>query len=255
MITHRTGSHPSQSSFRCIIAAALLMLGALCGCDDRSSDVPPPPPPNKPLTPEVIRPTTQQILSAPRKPIQLLTFPLTMDVPDVPKADSHSPEWRIPPAIATDGSTLSIEGPSPAGDVVIQLVPLPGEHPNAAMDAAERAARKELAANPTTVLMVDVRNLGPVHLIERRAVQHLPETVIEVDKPGSLTGELEHRRVPATDFMDWSLQVFYPISKDKYGEGTLTFSGLTKDQYDKDKTFLEQLITSLRYEAPRGDLP
>ena len=235
---------------RVVVLLATIVTGF--GCDDHQADPPPPAP--TPVIHIPQRPTTQQILTAPHKPLQFFTFPLIMDVPDLAAGGVHTGAWRIPSSNSL-GSGLSVEGPAPSGDVVLQLVPLPGEHPKSAIPMVEAAALKERAANPTTVLMAEARSVGPVRLIEKRIIQHLPESMQEFPKPGSMTGETERRRVPATDFIDWSIRVFYPTTGGKFLEGSIIFAGLTREQYEKDRAFLEQLVGTLRYDPAHSDLP
>ena len=62
-----------------------------------------------------------------------------------------------------------------------------------------------------------------------------------------------HTHLPASDDVDWFVRVFIPNGK-QFSTGTLTFVGLSKEQYDKDKIFLEQLIGSLHYDGTNGAL-
>ena len=244
-----TDRHPT--AWLAIFAAALLALSLSGGCDDRSSTTLPPPDPTtaKSLPDDFQRPTTQQIVSAPRKTLELLTFPLTIDVPDLPHGSAKSPEWKISSTGGDSTTSLSVEGPGPSGDVMIQMSPVPGTHKISMIQGMEKSALKEKADHPDTVFFTEARSIGPVRIIERRTLQHIAARVVEMTN--SKTQEVERRNVPASDSVEWSLTLFIPTGKD-YTVGTLTFVGLTKEQYDSDKAFLEQLINSLHYEEVRA---
>ena len=179
-----------RSNLVVAVTAVLLIAGLTAGCDDRS-DTPPPIDlaPKKP--PVAVRPTTQQIMTAPRKLLKLFTFPLTLEVPNLPLPNRDSPQWKI--GAGNDISpTQWVEGPAPSGDVMIQMARLPESPTAATIQGIENATRKEIAAKPETALFLSIRTLGPIRIIEQRTLRHLPAQDTEDPKPGSATGEMIH---------------------------------------------------------------
>jgi len=207
-----------------------LLLALGCGCDEKPS-LPPSDASREANTAPLLppRPTTQQILDSPRKTLVLGSYPLVIDVPGL---------WDI--KVATDpaskeqgSSSLSLEGPAPAGDVLIQVSHYPVLQPADALAQKETAAAKEKKEHPDTVLVDEMRSLGTAKVLERRVIEN---------------GDL-----------NWSLRVFTPNptkpgQPQVYDTYMLNFILLPVEQYQKDKGFLEQITQTLRYNPLAGEL-
>jgi hypothetical protein len=222
------------------LAALALVLLPLIGCDDKrsSSGVPPVPPPapaTQPAAPAVTRPTTQELLNGPRKPLVLGNFKLTMEVP---------PSWKL----ETVGSATWLAGETPNGEVRMQLAVQGAALKSGAINAMEKRARDEAAKEPDKLEVIPLHNIGgTARKMERREVLHNLE--LRVPKADGTT--LDH--VEHVDRMDWSILVFVPDG-DQFTLEVINFSGLSIQQYEKDRTFLEGIIRSLHYDATGGAL-
>jgi hypothetical protein len=178
-------------------------------------------------------PTTQEILDAPRKPLRLATYPLSLTVPYY--------LWKME-SWSGSGSSLAVEGPAPSGNVRIQISSFPAMlRPASAVSELENQARLEKSQNTKPWLLIEFRPLGEAKVLEKRSVTHLaPDPADKGDFKGS-------------DVVDWSLMVFVPHAgspKDKltYDTYVLTVIGLTVQQYQQDQPFLDQIIASLQYD-------
>jgi hypothetical protein len=205
----------------------LLATGMLVGCDDSSSSVPPevlaesnkP----KPNTPKV--PTTQELVSGPRSRTVLVPLPLTMELPV---------GWRQMKDVP---SSQLWQGYTPSGEVQLQLNsrrPMTQQE----LDRLMTGAKKEMAEKPQQILKVDLRQQGNVKILERQSV----------GEPRPLT-VYDSNNVPHTStesIFTWTVSVLVPMN-DEFQVYELNFFGLTKSQYDKDKDFLNSILSTLQY--------
>lgn len=209
---------------------------ALWGCD-RSDSTPPPPPPRPPTPPPTqpsqstatTRPTTQALLTGPRKPRVLGPLPLVMEVPE---------SWKIetPP-----GSAISwLDGPTPHGHVHIELTSQGTPFNSRSLTLMDEQARKEAATKGANAPQVT-----PLHSVGGTARAREQREV----RPGTVLDEDGTPR--KTEVMDWSIEVY--IGQDTgYTLDMLHFAMLPLDQYQQDKDFLERIVGTLRYDATRG---
>ena len=207
-----------------------LLIGALPGCNDKP-DVPPvilPEPATKMSLPAT-RPTTQELQTAARKVIKLGSFPLTMEVP---------PTWKI----EAIGSGVWLEGETPHGDARIQLAAQGASLKLEAVIAMDKGARAKAASQPTSLEVSPLKplnNAGTVQKMEKREIlRHLPIT-------------LENGSVDYVDRVDWSILVFVPQDRG-FNIDLLSFSGLSLEQYQQDREFLEHIIRSMQYQSIPG---
>jgi hypothetical protein len=206
---------------------------AFVGCNDKPDDLPTTPPP-KPATQPApapatapVRPTTQQLLEAPRKAIVLGSFKLTLEVP---------PGWEV----NSPGSSAFLEGSTPHGEVRIQLAAHGAPLKNNAITAMEKRARDEAAKQPTELEVVPLRNIGgTARKLERR--EFLRNLAITGDD-----GTVRH-----VDRVDWQIMAFVPEGED-FAVDVLNFTGLSIEQYQQDKQFLEHVLSTLHYDATGG---
>ena len=203
------------------VAIALLAGIIVAGCDE--SPVAPPPELLKnpqPAEAATSRPTTQQLLEGPRKPLALAAMPLTVRVPV---------GWSIR---NMDGTSVTfLEGPTPAGDASIQLSERAVTKADK-FDIVVNGAKRELAEHPDTIRMAELRDIAGAKVLERQRVGRL--TNPNLTEPG------EKASPPFT----WTITVFVPRGAD-YETYELNFIGLTVDQYEADKSLLRGIIDSL----------
>ena len=216
-------------SRRWIGSAVLLALAA--GCDDKRDVpvIPPTPPATQPSTAAASRPTTKDLLEGPRKPLLLGAFKLVMEVPT---------SWNLNAV----GSATWLEGDAPHGEVRIQLAvqgaPLKAE----SITALEKKTREEALAHPDDLELVALRNIGgTAKKMERREIMR------------DLTVTREDGRKDHIDRVDWSVMVFVP-EQQQFNLEVLNFSGLSLQQYQEDREFLERILRTLHYDAANGAL-
>jgi hypothetical protein len=206
-------------------AAVLLggMIGVGLGCDDASE---PPPhlvadqPEPKPHKAEA-RPTTQELLEGPRKPVSLGELPLTVQAPK---------GWGLKTLSGT--SHVLLEGPTPSGDASIQLNVRPTTSA-ARLELIVNGAKKELERFPNSVKMVELRPITGAQVLEQQRIGEMPRALPDDDPSIKLSRP-----------MNWTITVFVPrgANHDTY---ELNFIGLTADQYETDKPLLRGIIDSI----------
>jgi hypothetical protein len=178
--------------------------------------------------PVVMRPTTQELLSGERKTSRLSSPVLTMEVPI---------SWKDS---ATDNAHW-IEGPTPKGQVRLQMTSSGTALLEATVNAIEKKAKAEAVKNPDKMTVVPLHPIGGgAKAMERREV-------ISASVPGA-DGTTTNSTV-----VDWSIEIFVPSDK-QFTLELLHFNNIPVDQYLQDKTFLEGLLRSLRYDAAGGAL-
>ncbi len=186
------------------------------------------------------RPTTQELLSGPRKRLTLIPVPFSASVP-VP--------WKI--ENLAGGSVVVLAGPTPSGDVQIQLSTRTAVKQED-LDIIQRAAKKELATTqPGTkrVLKAELKKLpnNNVQIFARQAVGQ-PAPLIITD-----ANNHEHTET-ATPF-DWTITLFVPNGPD-FARYELNFiGGLTAEQHKLDQALLEGIMASLMYEPSAATQP
>jgi hypothetical protein len=220
-------------------AAPLLVLAiALAiGCDDKrdraanSAPQTPPPESTQPAAATApARPTTQELLEAKRRPLTLGTLKLTLDVP---------PGWMI----TTAGTGSWLEGPTPNGEIRIQLATQGAPLKLDSILAMEKRARDDAAKHPDVLEVVPLRDIGGMaRKMERREIQKNLTINIPDDKDPKIT------RPEKVDRVDWTILAFLPDA-DQFNINVLSFSGLSLQQYQKDREFLDHVLNTLHYTA------
>jgi hypothetical protein len=170
-------------------------------------------------------PTTQDLLTGHRSRTALMPLPLTMELP---------PGWgpmqkaRLPNVI---------QGYTPGGEVQIQLSARPSMKKEE-LDRMIAGAKKEMAANPQEIAKVDVRKLGDVQIMERQRIgKPAPFKVFDANN-------VPHESIESN--FTWTIDVIVPHDG-AFQIHELNFIGLTKSQFDKDKEFLEGVVSTLAY--------
>jgi hypothetical protein len=214
-----------------VLGATVLSLAS--GCDDKRDAVPIiPPTATTQAMPPATRPTTQELLLAPRKKITLGSFPLTLEVP---------PTWKL----NATGNWVYLEGESPHGDVRIQLTPQGAPLKLDSVLAMDKRARSKAASQPATLLVSPLKPINP----PAETVQKMEEREFIRDLPVVREGG----KTELVDRVDWAIYVFVPEAGG-YNLDVLNFSGLSLKQYEEDKEFLEHIIRSLHYDTTHGAL-
>ena len=217
------------------LAATILSLAILFGgCDKRSQTYVPPTAPStaKGKTANTqpaltSRPTTQDLESGARKHLFLGALPLALDVPESWSMDNSG------------GSSAWLQGPSPHGEIRIQVTSQGTPFTTAALGLMDQQATKTAAESKGAIQVKPLRSIGSgAKAREQREVQM--GTVITADgKPSQ--GQI----------MDWTVEVYVPQDQ-SYILDLLHFSMLGTKQYEEDKEFLEKIVSSLRYDAAKG---
>jgi hypothetical protein len=211
-------------------AAGLMVLGA--GCKKQA----PPPMPDIPRHHAEVPagPTTQQLLTGPRKRIALSPLPVTASVPE---------GWSV---FSPPGNTFTfLQGPLPeGGEVHIQLTQKPSlwSDEKSPMTMDERlellkaAAQKEQKASLQTIKYVDLRSMGNVKIFEKRSLFQ-PASGSEVNEQGKpISVPLQYR---------WTITFFVPHDK-TYQSYEMNFLDLTESQYTVNRAFLHGIVDSLK---------
>lgn len=170
-------------------------------------------------------PTTQELLAGPRQAVRLGDMPLTVQAPL---------GWAVKPLEGTDHVLL--QGPTPAGEAVIQLNDRPLTSASK-FEAIVRGAKKELQESPESIRMVELRRIEGAQVLERQRVGMMPKPLPD-DPPGLK---------PSPPF-NWTITVFVPRGAD-YDAYELNFIGLTFDQYETDQALLREIIDSISVNA------
>lgn len=221
---------------RLIIA---VLAAALAACDDKSS-----------VPPQVLKqaeetqqaqatgkkkhPTTQELLSARRSRTALIPLPLTMEVP--PGWGNFDGFGDPQVKAATAGLNL-LDGITPNGEVQIQLSVRPAIKQEE-FDRIVTFGKKEQKEKPQQILKMDVRDAGNVKIMERQSVGE-PRPLTTYDDKGR-----EHTTTESS--FNWTISVLVP-NAGALQVYELNFIGLTKNQYDKDKDFLNGIVNTLSY--------
>jgi hypothetical protein len=212
----------------------MLLAGiAVVGCEDRAI------PPgdydiDSPAEAEPARPTAEELLQGPREPLRLGALPLTLEVPQ---------SWEI---WTLRAGLVFLQGPTPSGDVQIQLSSRPILTPEQ-LELRYAGAQAEAAENPN-VRRVDMRLVNDLTVLERLVVEPLPEDAVAAEDgdPPVLLG------TP----LRWTIGV-YVRSGAHFEVYELNFIGLTVEQYEQDEEFLRPIVETIRLdsEAPAPQPP
>src|SRR5689334_18840042 len=157
------------------IALAMTAAMGIAGCDN--SPAPPknlPATNDKPATTGPSRPTTQELLNGPTKKLSLGVIPFNITVPQ---------SWEV----KTSGDGLAfLQGPTPAGDVQIQLAKRHSQLSPQDVEALIRAAKKEADAHPEAKRTATLRETPSFRILDRQSVGN-PMTVPATDPDGKPT--------------------------------------------------------------------
>jgi hypothetical protein len=171
-------------------------------------------------------PTTQELLTGHRSRTILLPIPVSLEMPP-----GWGPDRRT-------GMPNLIMGYTPSGgEVSIQLIPRTPLWPKE-LDTLVAASKKEMAANPNKILKAELRPLGTAQVLERQRVGD-PAPLTTYDKQNKPHESIE-------SYFEWTLDILVPHDEG-IQDNQISFLGLTKSQYDKDKDFLNGVISTLQY--------
>lgn len=230
---------PSRFSVTPVSLFLACATALLVGCDD----APVPPADLTSTTQETpdapTKPTTQELLSGPRKVIPLGVLPLTGRVPQ---------SWTI--KNLDSGSITLLEGDAPSGLVQIRLAQRPFIQRDKLEDILSRAS-KEKTEKPEVIKVLDIKPMpgdSGAQILER---QSLGKTM----PPIPLDAEGTQLSKPETLY-SWTITYFIPQA-DGYEAYELNFVGLTAEQFQADSAMLREIIDSVKYNgappiAPAG---
>jgi len=206
-----------------ILASICLVVVSAC---DRAPDVVPPMPTTTHVVQTKPRATPEEIRTGPRTKLDLVALPFSF----------HTPAgWE---AREIEGSSLvMVQGPAPEGDVQFTLAPRTGTTPEK-IKLLESGARSEMAKN-SDVKLVRLRDVGSIQMLEKQSIQVTAFDPTSVDPGAPPTTSLGHT-------FKWTIQIFVP-RRDFFETYELNFIGLTPEQFEVDKDFLDQLLTSVEY--------
>jgi hypothetical protein len=221
------GDHPQieVATMKFFVVILMLVMGLIAGCDDRSataryegaregkSE-------SSPATEP--RPTTQELLSGEFRRISLAPLPLSAHVPK---------PWSV--KMIAD-NLYFLRGPTPAGDVQIQIAERASET-GERLERLFRAAQRDADAHKN-ITRVEIRQLGDMKVFDiKRDVTH-PPSVAE-------TGSGAAANVPLK-FVDWSVTYYVPRGSD-FAAYELHFFNLSEDLFNADKAFLQRILDSV----------
>ncbi len=226
--------------FRVRTASWLLacLTASFVGCDE----APPVPPADltsrtQETPDEPARPTTQELLSGPRKVIPLGTLPMTVRVPE---------SWKI--ENLDSGSITLLEGHAPSGLVQIGLAQRPFVQRDKLESILSRAT-KEKTDRPDIIKLLDIKPLpgdAGGQILER---QSLGKTL----PPVALDAEGKTLSKPETLY-SWTITYFIPQA-DGFEAYELNFVGLTAEQFQVDQAMLREIIDSVTYNGVASTAP
>jgi hypothetical protein len=217
-----------RSVFTIFLAASLLS----AGCDDPGDDgIPQAVLDQQAKQAEAAKnlpkiPTTQELLTGPRTLTPLGPLPMTLRVPV---------SWKVEVA----GPASHLRGRAPSGDEVTIQLNSRAPIKRAEYEALIKSEKKAQSERPQSILKADIRPFGDGQLFEYQRVGEPREWPV-YEGVGS---ELRTRTTTQQPF-DWKLIVFDPQG-DAFQRYELSFIGLTKSQYDKDKAFLQSILDTL----------
>ena len=226
-----------RGTLGCLITGLSICM-ASGACDDRS-DVPvdliqQTDEQTDPQTTATTRPTTQELVEGQRVPMTLDVLPLVMEVPASWKITRHG----------TGGSNVWLEGPAPYGEIQIDLTPRPAIS-RREYDMFLKGIQRRIDT-PSARETIQQRQIGPMHIVDyREELAAAPMPVVDETGLPKLDDRGEIVMQTAVP-MRWRQSIYVP-RKDHAEHYELRFVVLTKDQYEVDRAFLEQIFASLRY--------
>jgi len=212
----------------------ILFVSALVGCVAGCNNKPAAPPPQEQAQTQDKNksgPTTQEIAQAPRSLLSLGVIPLSVKVPA---------GWKV--QSPDDGQSMFLQGPAPHGDIAIALSRRP-EADKKLMDTIIATGEKSHHDDPTTFLRADKQKSPELTLFQTQKI-YRPR--------GSGPPDASGHANPLPPLLDWTVSVFVPSGGGKYRDYELNFVGLTLQQYDQDKEFLNSVVNSISY-TPSAD--
>ena len=214
------------------VITMFLAAGLICaGCDDPAGDIPQAVLDQQAKQAEAAKnlpkiPTTQELLTGPRTATALGPLPMTMRVPV---------SWKVEVA----GPASHLRGRTPSGDEVTIQLTSRAPIKRAEYEAYIKSEKKAQAERPQAIIKADVRPFGDAQLYEYQRVGEPREwPVTEL-----VAGQMQTRTTTEQPF-DWRIIVFDPQG-DAFQRYELSFIGLTKSQYEKDKAFLQGILDTL----------
>lgn len=189
-------------------------------------------------------PTTQELLTEKKKTVVLGVFPLTLDVPL---------NWSL--HSVGEPATITLSGPANSGEISIQLVQ-PGHMQGERIpDTMFASAKKEQASKPHPINRLEMRDLGPLKVLEEREIANVfvngkpvPEVWGDVESSDNSTATptVTHT-ILNPQFVKWSFTIFEK-GENGYQVRGLSFQTLRVLEYEQDKQFLEQMMKTLKYQ-------
>jgi hypothetical protein len=242
------------------IASCATLAAAGLACDDKN-DVPPEAvaaneraqPANLPASKPT--PTTRQLLEGSKTKLRLGDMPLTLEVPG---------DWGLKSSGEGQFVTINLEGMASSGPVTIQLSarlnPSDSPYNPARINAILAETKKEADARPNPINRVELRDVGPLKVLEQRMISNKDYTGGK--PPPDVWGEVEIGEDPISHekkkvrtvinptLVRWNFTVFMPTApgSDKYNARSLTFMQLKLSELEQDREFLERMMRSLKYE-------
>ena len=228
--------------------SGMIAAGLGLACDDKS-DIPPEvinarQNARSKLPATVPTPTTQELLTGKKKTVVLGAFPLTLDVPL---------NWAL--HSVGEPATITLSGPANSGEISIQLVQPGHMQGDKIPETMFASAKKEQAAKPHEINRLEMRNLGPLKIMEERVIANafvngkpVPEVWGDVESSDNATATptVTHT-ILNPQFVKWSFTIFEKEEKGYQVRG-LTFQTLRVSEYEQDKQFLEQMMKTLKYQ-------
>jgi hypothetical protein len=209
---------------KCIAVVLMFAIGAGgFGCDEKSPLAATSSDGNQNKSPGAEpHPTTQELLSGEFQRISLAPVPLSAYVPK---------SWSV--KMMAD-NLYFLRGPTPAGDVQIQIAERASET-GERLDRLFRAAQRDADAHKDTT-RVAIHPLGEMKVFDiQRDVTH-PPSVAE-------TGSGLAANVPLK-YVDWSV-TYYVARGSDFAAYELHFFNLPADLYNADKAFLQRILDSV----------
>jgi hypothetical protein len=205
------------------VAACVLLLGALGGCEDRPSV---PPHVVEQVRQNQQQPDPHQLLHGPRKRLTLTPVPISLEVPA---------SWDLEKL----GTITLVRGPTPSGEAMLQPLTRPtltGEQ----VEMLINAARRDRAQDPHRNPFAELRQLGSARVLERQ--------ILDAPQPRKILDEQGETRSVTRTPLRWYVQVFVPQGNDAMVY-ELNILNIDFEQYPQDEELLRQIIASMQIEG------
>jgi hypothetical protein len=204
------------------VMTRLCMAALLTGVVAAGCDKPTPPPDIDSAQQAPTGPTTQDLVSGPRKSVNLAVAALSLKVPQL---------WDI--KHPDSGEFVFLHGPAPHGDVDIQIsriIPIgPVSLDQTQIQNIAAAAKKDMLQNPGNHLVADLRDISGMQLLE----------VVTADSPATQPADITNQTG-----CKWRVIVFVPRGG-VYDEVSMSVMGFTMGQYRQDGPFLKSIFDSV----------